>query len=471
MKKKFTFMLLSMLLSCVVANAQDKKTWDFTKGLSAETVANLNADGTNWAANGTDANGVTNNWKNHAKHTASEPWKANGEEIAELKGLLINIGSNGDNSLHLAQDKMRLTRNNTIITFPKLKSGQTVTIVGRSANGDAGGSGAHRYIKPVQDYLTLIDGVQTNGMCSFLGNKVEGSLGTYTFIWQVETSETEAVDVQFTLPSAGIDFTLFMIDSGDEAQIAKLAYLYGGEDEQILTTLKNNELYDVTAINMASQAVTADELKAYDVTIVSPAMPCTEANAQLLAEAMPWTPILNLNSGLYEQWGYGTAVPTYNPVGIVTKSNNIFKDVELESVEGDTFPTLTLTSEDVETVNAINLGDYFKGDAVLAAGIDEDEDANMIIAKNDVVIHTHNITHNGYIYVAADANYSTASVLQIIDNAFEGLGHRADTSRSRLSRAAGTEAASGRAVCILHFPVEIKDAQSVAMVNSRGKNR
>ena len=41
-----------------------KKSWDFTKGLSDETIADLNADTQNWASNGTDGEGVTNNWKN-----------------------------------------------------------------------------------------------------------------------------------------------------------------------------------------------------------------------------------------------------------------------------------------------------------------------------------------------------------------------------------------------------------------------
>ena len=42
MKKLFTLALLAILT--VGANAQDKKTWDFTKGVSDETIADLQAD-------------------------------------------------------------------------------------------------------------------------------------------------------------------------------------------------------------------------------------------------------------------------------------------------------------------------------------------------------------------------------------------------------------------------------------------
>ena len=74
MKKWFTLMMLMAL--AVGVHAQDKKTWDFTRGLSDETVTNLNADTQNWSSNGTDADGVTNNWKNETKPSASEPLKA-----------------------------------------------------------------------------------------------------------------------------------------------------------------------------------------------------------------------------------------------------------------------------------------------------------------------------------------------------------------------------------------------------------
>ncbi|MBQ2215341.1 MAG: hypothetical protein II416_03590, partial [Prevotella sp.] len=222
MKKFFTLTLLSLIVSLGV-NAQSKKTWDFTKGLSAETVDNLNADETNWKANGTDSDGNTNNWQNAVKPSPNEELTANGVVIKETAGLLFDIGNNKANSIHIAQNKLRLTRANTTITFPKLKNGQKVTIVGRSANGTA----TDRGIQPVQDHIQFVSGERTDEKCIFLGNSVEGSLGTYSFTWEIVTTEQDAVDVQFKLsPNAGIDFTLFMIDEGDAAVNANIAYFY-----------------------------------------------------------------------------------------------------------------------------------------------------------------------------------------------------------------------------------------------------
>ena len=143
MKKllSITALLLAFTLG---AGAQEKKSWDFTQGLSEETIANLNADATNWASNGQDGEGNTNNWKN-ARNQGVIELIANGQVIPELKGLTFDIGKNKDNSIHLATTKLRLTRKSTIITFPKLANGQKITIVGRSANGTA----TNRGIAPV----------------------------------------------------------------------------------------------------------------------------------------------------------------------------------------------------------------------------------------------------------------------------------------------------------------------------------
>ena len=193
-----------------------KKLWDFTKGLSAETIANLNADADNWESNGTDAENNTNNWKNVTNQGTYCYWKANGEIIEELYGLKFDIGTYTSNSIHLATTKLRLTRANTVITFPKLKNGQTITIKGKSANKTATDPG----LEPVQDYLQFQAGEsspQTDGKCMFLGQNVEGSEVDYTFVWKVVTESTDDVDVQFLLTGGGVDFKYFMIDNGDES--------------------------------------------------------------------------------------------------------------------------------------------------------------------------------------------------------------------------------------------------------------
>ena len=192
------------------------KLWDFTKGLSAETIANLNADTDKWETNGTDDEGNTNNWLNVTNQGATSYWTANGVKIEELNGLKFDIGSYTRNSIHVATTKLRLTRANTVITFPKLRNGQKIKISGRSANAKA----TDRGIAAVQSHLQFLpdeSSPQTDGKCIFLGQNVEGSEVDYTFVWKVETESTEGVDVQFQLISGGIDFKRFEITSADDA--------------------------------------------------------------------------------------------------------------------------------------------------------------------------------------------------------------------------------------------------------------
>ena len=404
MKKLFSLLLLCCAATMV--QAQDKKTWDFTLGLSPETVVNLNADATNWTANGTDADGNTNNWKNATKQSGAEPWKANGEVIAELDGLLIDIGSNKDNSLHLAQNKLRLTRKGTKITFPQLTNGQTVTIVGRSANGEA----TNRGIAPVQDHLVLTSGTTTDGKCIFNGNKVEGSLGTYSFTWEVQTDEEGPVDVQFTLtPEGGIDFTLFMIDQGDVLQTAKVAYLYDGTEDVIYNYLSVREATELTPINITQAAVTADELQQYDVTVVSPSVPADNAVVNVLKEAMPWTPILNFNAQLYSAWGYGAPLEVTGFIKIKDVKNSLFKNVDYE--EADEGNVIVYSSNGFETtMYGVSITDYFTADAMPGVSIDDAA----------TLVHAHNVHHNGYIYLPY-VDDPTEPAIQLIENAIVTL--------------------------------------------------
>ena len=400
------FTLMALLVTITLGTyAQEKKTWDFTKGLSTETVDNLNADAANWSPNGTDSDGNTNNWQNAVKPSPNEELKANGEVIKETAGLLFDIGNNKSNSIHLAQSKIRLTRANTTITFPKLKNGQTVTIVGRSANGSA----TDRGISPVQEHIKFVSGERTNDACIFLGNNVEGSLGTYSFTWRIETSETDPVDVQFKLtPNAGIDFTLFMIDEGDVLETAQVAYLYdpSAGDDAILASLQGRENTTIVPIDAQSTSVSADDLRNYDVTVLAASLSPDNATVAAAKEAMPWIPMLNLNPNLYAAWGYGEKVAQEMPIGIVTdRKNALINGVELIEVDG-----MYIVELSSEPLVGVSLGDYFSGDPT------------PIVAGDNItpLAHIHNAGHNSYIYLPG-TNSPTPTFLQIIDNALTRL--------------------------------------------------
>ena len=382
MKKLFTLTL--MLITSIVVSAQVKKTWDFTKGLSYETIENLNADATHWAENGNDADGNVNNWKNIGKPDANSYLMANGVVIPETMGLLFDIGSNKDNSIHLATTKMRLTRKNTKITFPKLANGQKITIVGRSANSSA----TNRGIAPVQDYIKFVEGTQTGGACIFLGNQVEGSEGTYTFVWKIETDETDSVDVQFQLtPDAGIDFTLFMIDEGDAPEVQeaqKVAYIHSGslDDDYAYVYLSGDSRFDLTTYDILSETDWAEEqvsaLRDYQAVVVSPTInySTTSVIGKILEGVIAYVPVLNLNTSLYEPLQLGKATDSGSKVlHILDAENASFAGLDIS--EG-----LELLLDG--SITGVELGDYFANDKVVAT------------AGDVTAMHVHNANRNAY---------------------------------------------------------------------------
>ncbi len=380
MKKLFTLTLLFML--ALGMNAQVKKSWDFTKGLSDETIENLKADATHWAENGTDANtGEVNNWKNIGKPDANSYLMANGVVIPETFGLLIDIGSNKDNSIHLATTKMRLTRKTTKITFPKLANGQKVKVVGRSANGTA----TNRGIAPVQNHLVFQpeeSSPQTGGACIFVGNQVEGSEGTYTFVWKVVTEEADSVDVQFQLtPDGGIDFTLFQIDEGDAPEVKeaqKVAFLYSGsyDNDYAYAFLSGDSRFALTEINVDATEETAASLREYEAIVVSPTIGADNAFLPVIAATIAYVPTLNLNPALYEPLGLGKAVTSgTNVLTILDAENATFEGLDI--AEG-----LELLTEG--SITGVELGDYFAADKVLAK------------AGDVTAIHMHNANRNAY---------------------------------------------------------------------------
>ncbi len=418
MRKLFTLCL--MLMMTVGIDAQVKKTWDFSEGLSYETIENLNADATHWASNGTDADGNTNNWKNVGKPDVNSYLMANGVVIPETMGLLFDIGSNKDNSIHLATTKMRLTRKNTTITFPKLANGQKITIVGRSANGTA----TNRGIAPVQDYIKLISGTTTDGACIFLGNQVDGSEGTYTFTWEVQTDSPDSVDVQFKLtPDGGIDFTLFMIDNGDAPSVQeaqKVAYLYNSsvgslDDDYAYLYLLGDSRFEVIAVNMD---VTPDSegsfdvnsyiaaLREYAAVVLSPTLTTeTPYLKDCLNGLVAYVPVLNLNPGLYDWMGWGNAsVSDSRVLNVLDPEYGAFEGLDVtEGVE------LLLDG----AVTGVTLGDYFSNDKVVAT------------AGNLTAMHTHNPGRNTYLLLPltmenmAVANHDVIS--QLIPQALQSV--------------------------------------------------
>ncbi|MBO7141187.1 MAG: chitobiase/beta-hexosaminidase C-terminal domain-containing protein [Prevotella sp.] len=408
MKKLFTMIVL-LCTVVIAANAQGKKSWDFQgAGLSPQTITNLDADEANWAKEGVNDDGTTKGWKEAKKHTGE--LQANGAVIPELAGIqIVNSGLKNDNNVIIRKDRFRINRDKMKFKLPKLANGQTITIDCQSANGTA----TDRGVKASYDYMKRIEGPEDN--------LILGSAGLVRSVWQVETEETDSVDIEFTMITGGIDFRLIQIDEGDVLETAKVAYLYDGTEDILYNFLSVREATELNTINVTTDEITSEELQQYDVVVVGASVTADNGVVAVLKDAMQWTPVLNFNAQLYNAWGYGTTAEAPGFIKIKDVKNTLFKGVDYEETEEGN--VIVWSSNGFETsMQAVTITNYFTDDAILGVTVD---------GEDNTTIHTHNIYHNGYIYLPYVPDFSEAAI-QLIENAIVAL----QTSKSKISQAA-----------------------------------
>ncbi len=408
MKKVLTLIFVFCAVA-MAANAQGKKTWDFVgAGLCPETVTNLDADEENWEKEGVNDDGTTKGWKEAKKHTGQ--LSANGVLIPELVGIeIVNSGLSKNNNVIIRKDRVRLNRKNMKFKLPKLANGQTITIDCQSANTSA----TDRGVKASYDYMKRIEGPEDN--------LILGSAGLVRNVWQVETEEADSVDIEFTMITGGIDFRLIQIDEGDVLQTAKVLYLYDGKEDMLFNYLSVREATELTTFDVSNpeQTVSAEEMQDYDVVVVGAGVPADSPVVQVVKEVLPWTPVLNFNAQLYTAWGYGTPVDMGGFIKITDTKNTLFKNVDYE--EADEGNVIVYSSNGFETtMSGVAITDYFTDDAMLGVSIDETATA----------VHTHNVYHNGYIYLPY-VDDPTEAAIQLIENAIVAL----QNSKSKISAA------------------------------------
>ncbi len=377
--------LVVMLLSFVGVtsiNAQQRKSWDFRKGLSEETIANLNADKTRWGSNGTDSStGATNNWKNLVKMTGE--LTANDVVIPETQGLNFTITAKSDNSIHLATNKIRLTRDKDKIIVPKLVGGQTITIIARSANGTATDRGFN-----FGDNMEWVSG-PADAIC-------KGPDGDQELVWRVKDSVTDSTDITITMVTGGVDISLIMVDEGDGPDIeeAKKVAFVGGADDMMLMALQSApDRIDATLVDATSDFTVAD-LQEYDAVVVSPAVAADAKAVPVLKSAIAYQPMVNLNAALYEVWGLGSAVASDATSLTLTEAyvgNESFASFAGEGLLAD------------GQFSAVTLGSYFADDAVIAN------------AGDAVAVHMHNDGRNTYIGMPLSVTALPADPTFIVD--------------------------------------------------------
>lgn len=432
MKKLFTLAMLA-LLTTVTASAQSplRKTWDFRNGFSAKTVNALKGDQEEF--------GDSKYWRNYegdaTKADDQHFWDASkdaknadgyacthngGQEkvISELEGLTLGFtaakkfvitynGATYPNEFESeggpalgepiphGNSYVWLNGKNETIKF-KAEVGQTIKIgieshaVNRTKLGEARGisltaSGGSLELvsgNPVPTYYTECE-------------------------WNL-TGDPGAV-AELTIKSTnGCHIYYIIVGEGDDpnANKTKVSYITAGDatTEAAYQALTANEQLAVTTIEAAT--VTTDALKANTVTVISPLLPADNPAVAVLKEALAFTPILNLNANLYAAWGFGEAVDI-EPIAVIkNQKSELFSGFaeDEDYILADDTPCLTFNAAKATGV-LFSENSIFAKDDTLACNYDE----------TAVMIHTHNLYHNAYIYIPQEAVANAKLLANVID--------------------------------------------------------
>lgn len=411
MKRLFTLAAFALCLT-IGAQAQTRKTWDFTKGWSALTVSNLTADaaaGVSWTQKST-----SQIWFESMKRSATGQLTAtvdgNVVTISETEGLVfngksaahINIYSNkaGEGCVWINGKK-----GEDQVIIPNVPAGEKVTI-----DYETHSNGQARGFKSV-----------TDGFADADGNTQWTSKGRDTAVIYNNSGADADYKIQAT---NGFHIYSIVIGDGDDpdALKKKVAYIYTGDlaSDPTYALLQANENIKVTALD-ASSTLTRDELLTYDVNVLSSTIPADNANVALLKEVQPYEPTLNLNANLYNAWGYGEAVPTTDLFAVTSLPNNpLFAGVSLVAGEDAGLPDgqagIVFSNSEEAPFTGVKLGEYYADDAVLATSL---SDASV------VAIHNHNGSHNGYMFLPIDSKVAAATdetnVAELMANALTNL--------------------------------------------------
>ena len=382
-------MMLALLVS-VGASAQ-RKTWDFTKGFSATTIANLKSAG--WTDETADQSIQTN-------ARSEGPLKAtvDGQEwiVPETSGLTFH--HTGANHIVLAYNRtsggyvgtkflwINGKTANDAITIPAIPAGEKVTIVYESHS-------------KTEDRGFKVSGSFQDAN----GNQTFTSHDRLDTVVIVNTGSAEA-DLKLSSTS-GHHYYSIVIGDGDPVVAETIAYLYTGATDGVYQQLQAREGSTVTAIDVATTTLTAEALREYSLVVIAPSVPADNAVTAVVKEALPYVPMLNLNANLYPAWTYGVAVAITEPLGVVTDAKStLLNGVELQQEEDLTFIEIGAGTSGVQ------LGDYFQGDETPLTTLDGET----------VVAHSHNIDHNGYVFFAGAAE-NPAPAQSVIANAIDLL--------------------------------------------------
>lgn len=407
MKRIFTLSLLALFVA-LGANAQAKKSWDFTKW-SSTTLSNLEADAaagglnsSTWTdlekANGTATENDHNAyWLNNATAGA---FTANGAPIPELEGIELASGT-GTRWLAIAHN------------------------VGSTSLGEYAGS---KYLwMGGKDKSLIIKGVKPGAIIEadveshkpaegrginllVNGANVEFLEGTATPTtlthckWQIPTEgiETETVDVTIKNTN-GCHIYRVDIDGGDDPteEAKKVAYIHQGSDldaDFVYIALTSSGSIEATPINITTEAITHEALLEYDVVVIAPTV-TFESYTEVFNRTLFFVPVINLSPALYTMSsGLGALIHSTDGTMSIpedVEESELFTDVPID--EG-------ILDLGIESYTAIFLGEKLADDKVYAK------------FAGDAAIHVHNPARNAYLYLPGELTQSEVA-MTLVPNA------------------------------------------------------
>lgn len=434
MKKAF-YLALAILLAFETASAQNYRRWDFTKW-SQQTIDNLKIEAAKErpAEGWSDIEAAKNDVAGAVAPDATKEkcfWyassefgalKANGQEIVELTGLTFGEGYSKNRSLAIAIDYpstsigtyagpqyLWLGGGNKAagsrlmcFTIPNVTIGQKMTFVIESHRSGQG-RGIGLYVNDVNDDANRIGDAFT-----------PDAQETYTWEnWTLPEGVTDEdgdgmVDI-LVYNTNGCH--IYSIEIGENMEARNVGYLYNGDlnAEAAYNILLEDNNNKVTAIE-ANKTFTIEDFSSFEALVISSTVSNEDAIASLKG-IQPFLPILNLNPALYAIWGYGEAINAGIPYATVcNKSHPLFNGIELiEDTDAET-PTfvMELLSDELP-FTGLKLSGLFANDQILAHAYQN---------ESITAIHSHNLSHNGYIYIPyTQEALANATAPIIINNA------------------------------------------------------
>ncbi len=278
MKKLFTLFTAVMLVFALGANAQSRKTWDFTKGVSAATRAALDADVATWDKTVNTETQESTAWT--SKINFDGELTAGGAPIAEFAGLTFsNFGAT--NAVLYRITTLRLSKK-AKITLPALNAGQKIAISAQSANNAATDRG-----------FVFTNAANENGESTIL---VPGPDGAVTINLTVVADGVVDIETGVTGAAAGVEINSIIIDEGDK-NIKKWDFSAWSEATKTQVTTAEDW---TKAESATKEYITGDEIR-WCLT------PTSDANGDLVAGGAAIAEMKGLRHTGLAAYSYGMA--------------------------------------------------------------------------------------------------------------------------------------------------------------------